>query len=62
MSEGHEYVMEAVEMLAALMNAQEAPVEDEATMDEDEDEIEEEAATPRSISLRLAKALVNSTK
>lgn len=62
MSEGHEYVMEAVEMLAALMNAQEAPVEDEATMDEDEDEMEEEAATPRSISLRLAKALVNSTK
>lgn len=62
MSEGHEYVMEAVEMLAALMNAQEAPVEDEATMGEDEDETEEEAATPRSISLRLAKALVNSTK
>ena len=62
MSEGHEYVMEAVEMLAALMNAQEAPVEDEATMDEDEDGMEEEAATPRSISLRLAKALVNSTK
>lgn len=62
MSEGHEYVMEAVEMLAALMNAQEMPAEDEATMDEDEDEMEEEAATPRSISLRLAKALVNSTK
>ena len=62
MSEGHEYVMEAVEMLAALMNAQEAPVEDEATMDEDEEDVEEEAATPRSISLRLAKALVNSTK
>lgn len=61
-SEGHEYVMEAVEMLAALMDAQEMPVEDEATMGEDEDEMEEEAATPRSISLRLAKALVNSTK
>lgn len=57
MSEGHEYVMEAVEMMAALMGAQEAPMEDEATMDE-----EDEAAQPRSISLRLAKAIVNSTK
>jgi HK97 family phage prohead protease len=66
MSEGHEYVMEAVEMMAALMGAQEEPVEDEAAVYEDEDELEDimetEAATPRSISLRLAKALVNSTK
>jgi HK97 family phage prohead protease len=62
MSEGHEYVMEAVEMLAALVGAQEEPMEDEATMDEDEDQVDEEAATPRSISLRLAKAIVNSTK
>jgi hypothetical protein len=60
MSEGHEYVMEAVEMMAALMGAQEAPVEDVAAVHEDE--IEEEAATPRSISLRLAKAIINSTK
>ena len=60
MSEGHEYVMEAVEMMAALMDAQEAPVEDVAGVHEDE--MEEEAATPRSISLRLAKAIVNSTK
>lgn len=59
MSEGHEYVMEAVEMMAALMGAQEAPMEDEATMGEDE---EDKAAEPRSISLRLAKAIVNSTK
>lgn len=59
MSEGHEYVMEAVEMMAALMGAQEAPMEDEATMDEDE---EDKAVEPRSISLRLAKAIVNSTK
>jgi HK97 family phage prohead protease len=58
MSEGHEYVMEAVEMMAALMGAQEAPMEDEATMGGDEDE----ASQPRSISLRLAKAIVNSTK
>jgi HK97 family phage prohead protease len=66
MSEGHEYVMEAVEMMAALMGAQEEPVEDEAAVHGDEDELEDimetEAATPRSISLRLAKALVNSTK
>jgi HK97 family phage prohead protease len=62
MSEGHEYVMEAVEMLAALMSFQEEPIEDEATMGEDEDQVDEEAATPRSISLRLAKAIVNSTK
>ena len=58
MSEGHEYVMEAVEMMAALMGAQEVPMEDEATMGGDEDE----ASQPRSISLRLAKAIVNSTK
>jgi len=58
MSEGHEYVMEAVEMMAALMGAQEVPMEDEATMGVDEDE----ASQPRSISLRLAKAIVNSTK
>jgi HK97 family phage prohead protease len=58
MSEGHEYVMEAVEMMAALMGAQEVPMEDEATMGEKEDE----ASQPRSISLRLAQAIVNSTK
>ena len=60
MSEGHEYVMEAVEMMAALMGAQEAPMEDEATMGEED--TEDEASQPRSISLRLAKAIVNSTK
>lgn len=60
MSEGHEYVMEAVEMMAALMGMQEAPMGDEATMDEED--TENEASQPRSISLRLAKAIVNSTK
>lgn len=60
MSEGHEYVMEAVEMMAALMGMQEVPMEDEATMDEED--TEDEASQPRSISLRLAKAIVNSTK
>jgi HK97 family phage prohead protease len=60
MSEGHEYVMEAVEMMAALMGAQEMPMEDEATMGEDAPE--DEASQPRSISLRLAQAMVNNTK
>jgi HK97 family phage prohead protease len=60
MSEGHEYVMEAVEMMAALMGAQEAPMEDVATMDEED--TEDEASQPRSISLRLAQAMVNNTK
>jgi hypothetical protein len=58
--------MEAVEMMAALMGAQDAPAEDQAAVHNDEDELEDDmenqAATPRSISLRLAKALVNSTK
>jgi HK97 family phage prohead protease len=64
MSEGHEYVMEAVEMMAALMGDQEEPVEDVAAVHEGEmeDDVEVEAATPRSISLRLAKAIINSTK
>jgi HK97 family phage prohead protease len=59
MSEGHEYVMEAVEMMATLMGVQEAPIEDQSF---DPDEMDDEAAQPRSISLRLAKAIVNSTK
>ena len=59
MSEGHEYVMEAVEMMAALMGAQEAPVEDQSF---DPAELDDEASQPRSISLRLAQAIVNSTK
>jgi hypothetical protein len=59
MSEGHEYVMEAVEMMAALMGAQEAPVEDQSF---DPDEMDDEASQPRSISLRLAQAIVNNAK
>jgi HK97 family phage prohead protease len=57
MSEGHEYVMEAVEMMAALIGLQEIPAEDEATMTDPEEE-----APARSISLRLAQAIVNNTK
>jgi HK97 family phage prohead protease len=60
-SEGHEYVMEAVEMLAALMSAQDEPMT-ENSEEPEEVPAEIEAATPRSISLRLAKAIVNSTK
>lgn len=74
LSEGHEYVMKAVTMMAALMDANEAEVEDEI-----ETEIEVEAGSPdivedpgltqvgtqealRTYSLRLAKALVERTK
>jgi HK97 family phage prohead protease len=62
LSEGHDYVMRAVEMMAALMSAQEAPAEDIPTEDIPEEEPMIEDATPRSISLRLAKAIVNNTK
>jgi HK97 family phage prohead protease len=74
LSEGHEYVMKAVTMMAALMDANEAEVEDEI-----ETEVEVEAGSPdivedpgltqvgtqealRTYSLRLAKALIERTK
>jgi HK97 family phage prohead protease len=66
LSEGHDYVMRAVEMMAALMNAQEAPEEaPEEEMPVEEMPVEEpmiEDTAPRSISLRLAKAIINNTK
>jgi HK97 family phage prohead protease len=75
LSEGHEYVMKAVTMMAALMDAQ-APEGEDATEDEMEDEL---ATSPqvnpdpelvqvgtqeglRSYSLRYAKALIERTK
>jgi HK97 family phage prohead protease len=61
LSEGHDYVMRAVEMMAALIGAQEMPEEE---MPEEEMPAEEpivEDASPRSISLRLAQAIVNNT-
>jgi HK97 family phage prohead protease len=61
LSEGHDYVMRAVEMMAALMNAQEAPEEEMPEEEMPEEPIGEEAS-PRSISLRLAKAIVENTK
>jgi hypothetical protein len=67
LSEGHDYVMRAVEMMAALMNAQEAPAEEtpEEETPVEETPVEEpmiEDSAPRSISLRLAKAIINNTK
>jgi len=62
LSEGHDYVMRAVEMMAALMSAQEAPAEDIPTEDIPEEEPMIEDVSPRSISLRLAKAIINNTK
>ena len=60
LSEGHDYVMKAVEMMAALMGEQMMPEED---MPEDvpmeADSAEETPVAGRSISLRLAKAIVN---
>ena len=61
LSEGHDYVMRAVEMMAALMNAQEAPEEEMPEEEMPEEPIGEEAS-PRSISLRLAKAIVENIK
>jgi hypothetical protein len=70
MSEGHEYIMKALGVFESLMN-------DRAYDDDEEDKIENDAednsATTetsskpveeagRKISLRLAKAIVNSTK
>lgn len=72
MSEGHEYIMKAVEVMAEFMD-----VENAAYHDDDEDEEDSRAvdttSTPdevpvpaeeqgRKISLRLAKALINNTK
>ena len=62
LTEGHDYVMRAVEMMAALIGTQEVPEEE---MPEEEMPAEEpmvEDASPRSISLRLAKAIVENTK
>jgi HK97 family phage prohead protease len=62
LSEGHDYVMRAVEMMAALIGAQEVPEEEmpEEEMPEEEPMVED--ASPRSISLRLAQAIVNNRK
>ncbi len=66
LSEGHEYVMKAVEVMAQLLGMQETeegPME-EQTMDEDVVEImdEELPVASRTISLRLAKAIASTVK
>lgn len=61
MSEGHEYIMKALEVFRALMEGTEAPIEDEAAYDKT-DEDEDEKQVPRTISLRLAKAIINANK
>jgi hypothetical protein len=59
LTEGHDYIMRAVEVMATLMDAQETQSEDEL---DEEMPAEDQATQPRAISLRLAKAIVNSTK
>jgi HK97 family phage prohead protease len=59
LSEGHDYIMKAVEMMAMLTGG-------EPEVEEPELELEptdvEEATAGRSISLRLAQAIINNTK
>ena len=63
LSEGHDYIMKAVEMMAMLTGG-----EPEEEIEIEEPEVEEVPVEPvavaatRSISLRLAKAIINNTK
>jgi HK97 family phage prohead protease len=63
LSEGHDYIMKAVEMMAMLTGG-----EPEEEIEVEEPEVEEVPVEPvavaatRSISLRLAKAIINNTK
>ena len=62
LSEGHDYIMKAVEMMAMLTSG-----EPEEEIEVEEPEVEEVPVEPvttaaRSISLRLAQAIVNRTK
>ncbi len=59
LTEGHDYIMKAVEVMAVLMDMQDVEAEDDL---DEEMPAEDEASQPRAISLRLAKAIVNSTK
>jgi len=67
LSEGHDYVMKSVELMAQLLGNQEVEIEEDIEdstymEDEEEENLIEEVSVPRSISLRLAKAIVNNTK
>ena len=61
LSEGHDYIMKAVEMMAMLTGG-----EPEEEIEVEEPEVEEvpvvTIAATRSISLRLAQAIINNTK
>jgi HK97 family phage prohead protease len=62
LSEGHDYIMKAVEMMAMLTGG-----EPEEEIEIEEPEVEEVPVEPvttatRSISLRLAQAIINNTK
>ena len=62
LSEGHDYIMKAVEMMAMLTGGE---PEEEIEVEEpvvEEVPVEPVATAPRSISLRLAQAIVNNTK
>jgi hypothetical protein len=62
LSEGHDYIMKAVEMMAMLTGGE---PEEEIEVEEPELELESadsNATAGRSISLRLAKAIINNTK
>jgi len=59
LTEGHDYIMKAVEVMATLMDLQDAPIED---MPIEDAPVEDMPAAGRSISLRLAKAIINNTK
>lgn len=66
LSEGHEYVMKSVELMAQLLGAQEVEPELDDEMEDsgnkEEQTLYEEEPAGRAISLRLARAIVNSTK
>jgi len=61
LSEGHDYIMKAVEMMAMLTGGE---PEQEVEVEEPEVELEstDVATAGRSISLRLAQAIINNTK
>jgi hypothetical protein len=61
LSEGHDYIMKAVEMMAMLTGGE---PEGEVEVEEPEVELEptDVAIAGRSISLRLAQAIINNTK
>jgi HK97 family phage prohead protease len=61
LSEGHDYIMKAVEMMAMLTGGE---PEEEVEVEEPEVELEptDVATAGRSISLRLAQAIINNTK